>query len=136
MDTNDYFQLIELVEESLRKAGASALSDPELYIGLDPETDEWQRYPPKDHLIEMLRAFDRHLAIYDRTTFHLALDRINEVTVGERLEGAVFIPTSEEGEGEPHSLGSAPELGELRDDVKRLIGELREDRDLGATEDR
>ena len=129
MDTDDYYELIALVEAELREVGAGALSDPNLYTLSDPETGERRLYPPREQLIEMLRAFDRHLAICDRATFDLAFERINEVVKVGRIEDAVFIPTSEEGEGEPRSLRTAPELGAVREAVKRLIEQLLEERD-------
>ena len=129
MDTDDYRDLIELVETELREVGAGALSDPNLYSLTDPETGEQRLYPPRKRLIEMLRAFDRHLAIYDRATFDSALGRINDVVNEGRIEDAVFIPMSEEGEGEPHSLRSAPELGAVRDAVAGLIEQLSEESD-------
>ena len=100
MDTADYYELIALVEAELREVGAGALTDPNLYALRNPETRERRLYPPRKHLIEMLRAFDRHLAICDRVTFDRALERINDVVKVGRIEDAVFIPTTEEGEGE------------------------------------
>ena len=130
MDTDDYRDLIGLVERELREVGAGALADPNHYAERDPKTGEQRLYSPRKHLIEMLRAFSRHLAIYDRATFDSALGRINEVVNEGRIEDAIFIPISEEGEGEPRSLRIAPELGAVREAVERLIEQLSEERDL------
>ena len=88
MDTDDYRELIALVETELREVGAGALSDPNLYAERDLETDEQRLHSPKNHLIEMLTAFRRHLATYDRTTFDRALDRINKVVNDSHISAA------------------------------------------------
>ena len=129
MDTDDYRELIALVEAQLREVDAGALSDPNLYSLTDPETGEQWLYPPRKRLIEMLRAFDRHLAICDRATFGRALNRMNDVVKEGRIEDAVFIPMSEEGEVEPRSLGIAPELSAVREAVESLIELLLAERD-------
>ena len=129
MNTDDYYELIALVETELREVGAGALSDPKLYALSDPDTGERRLFAPKKRLIEMLRAFDRHLAIGDRTTFDHALENINEVTKVGRVEDAVFIPLSEEEEGEPRSLRDAPDLGSVRKVINRLIKQLLEEQD-------
>ena len=128
MDTDDYRELIMLVEAKLHEVGAGALSNPNLYVERHLETDEQRLHSPKKHLIDMLRAFSRHLAIYDRTTFDRGLERINKVVNDSHIEDAVFLPMSEEGEGEPRSLGKAPELGPIREAVEILIERLSEDR--------
>ena len=132
MDTDDDRDLIRLVETELREVGAGALSDPNLYAVRNKETSEYQLSSPGEHLIEMLHAFSRHLAIYDRTTFDRALERINKVVNDSHVDDAVFIPVSEEGEGEPQSLGKAPELAPIREAVEILIEQLSEDRGLPA----
>jgi hypothetical protein len=127
MDEQDYRTLIALTQEELRRVGAPDLADPERYVYRDPETGELRRLDPKKQLMEMLRAFDRHLAIRDRGTYERALGRLNDVIAEGGVKGAFVVPTEEEGEGPPQSLGELPDLGETRSSLDRLIGMIAED---------
>ncbi len=127
MDEQDYRALIVLTQEELRRVGAPDLADPERYLYRNPETGELRRLDPKKHLMEMLRAFDRHLAIRDRGTYDNALGRMNDVLAEGRVKAAFLVPTEEDGEGAPQALDTLPDLGQIRSSVERLIGRIAED---------
>ena len=127
MDSNEYAELILVVTGRLREIGLEELADPELYTRQVAATGERHRLDSKKMLIEMLAAFGRHVATFDRQTLETALERINEISRGENLDDVEFVPTSEEGDSEPISLKNSPMLAELREDLDRLILDLRAD---------
>jgi hypothetical protein len=80
----------------------------------------------------MLKAFDRWLAVRDGATFAAAQARINDLLKVGRLEDAVVLSTGEAGVGATVSLAEAPNLGRIRDDLRRLVGQLRGARRRGG----
>lgn len=128
MELEEFEQLIEQTSGLLREAGVGTLADRGRYTVRDPpETAGPRALPPDRQLIEMLVAFERHLAILDRGTFQSALEIVNGAIVDGELEDAVFIPTAREGEGATFSLRNAPDLHGLRVRVKELIKRLGEE---------
>jgi len=85
-------------------------------------------------LIEMLRAFERRVAVRDGANFYVALDRINKSLTEGKVERAVIIPAGEQGEGPALSMSEMPNLGDLAGNLDRLIGGLAETRDRGEGE--
>ncbi|WP_375600355.1 hypothetical protein [Devosia sp. Naph2] len=83
--------------------------------------------PPLKHLIEILEAFGRHMAVRDRKIYNLAINGINAHVDGEtRVEGAVVVPAESARFRDEVDLSQAADLGELRADLHRLIGNFRE----------
>ena len=132
MTDDDFRAIIALIEQRLRDVGADELANPELYVRRDEEIDEWRRLSPQEHLLEMLKAFDRWLAVRDGAMFAAAQARINELLKEGRLEDAVVLSTGEAGDGVTVSLAEAPDLGRIRDDLRSLIGQLRGARRRGG----
>ena len=132
MNDDDFRAIIALVEQRLRDVGANELANPDLYVRRDEEIDEWRRLSPQEHLLDMLKAFDRWLAVRDGATFAAAQERINDLLKEGRLEDAVVISTGEAGDGATVSLAKAPDLGPIRDELRRLIGQLRGTRPRGG----
>ena len=93
----------------------------------DSDSSEARLLPPMKHLIELLEAFGRHMAVRDRQTYHLAINGINARLDGtNRVMGAVVVPAEGSTTREEVDLSKAPNLGALREALERLIGNLRE----------
>lgn len=133
MNGEDYRAIIAVVERRLREVGADELANPDLYVWRDGESGEWRRLPSKFHLLDLLKAFDRWLAVRDGSIFGAAQERINEVLDEGRIEDAVVLSTGESGDGSAVSLRQAPYLGGIREDLRRLIGQLSEQPESGGT---
>ena len=127
MDTADYRELVELLQNLLREAGAEELADIRLYASHEADTGELRPVSPKEHAIAMLEAFDRYLSIRDRHTFSTALARINESLPESPVEDAAFVQLSEAVADSSISLGAAPDLSTIRKDLQALIDQLQED---------
>ena len=129
MDDEDFRALIKLLQGELRAAGAADIADERHYFRLDVEVGEPRLHDPQKRLIEMLRAFERKLAVEDRETYHRALGRMNDTLPGEGPKGAVLeLARETDRDAVIIDLGAAPELGELRREAHRLIEGLLERR--------
>jgi hypothetical protein len=125
MDEDDCRTLIAVLADELRSVGAGDIADERHYLRLDRAGGEARLLDPRTRLIEMLRAFERWLAIRDRATYSAALGRLDGVLRGRGPRGAMVEIAAEEGRAaELVDLGRAPELGELRHDVRRLVDRL------------
>ena len=127
MDTADYREFVELLQNLLREAGAEELADSRLYAAREEDSGELRSAAPKEHAIAMLQAFDRYLSIRDRQIFSAALARINESVPETPVEGADFVLLSETVARSSISLGAAPDLNTVRKDLQILIAQLQED---------
>ena len=127
MNRGDFDALVVLTSELLRDAGVEELADRERYTEQGPEAAGPRLLPPDRQLTEMLLAFARHLAVLDRRTFLSAQDSINGLASDGRLEDAVFLPVTEDGEEIAYSFREAPDLFELRMKLKDLINRLQEE---------
>ena len=135
MNREDYIELIDLIETGLRDAVISDLTDPSLYVERDSDSGELRLQYPRDHLVELLRALDRYLAVSDCGTYNRALQLINEVVDGPRVLGAVVMPF-EVGASEPLSLEAMPDLGFTRNRIAELIEQIRADPEPDGETDR
>jgi hypothetical protein len=124
MDDEDFLAVISVLQAELRGIGAGDLADERAYMTRDGEDGEMRRLPPKELLIEMLRAFDRYLAVRDRATYDQALERIGTRVRGGRPHEATVLPVNPD--GPEIELGAVPHLGGLRSDLRNLIGQLLE----------
>lgn len=78
MTDEDFEALIELVKAKLTEARLVEIADDDAYLVLKAEEgDGWRLPRPRDHLLELLDAFERHLLAIDRSTAHRALKTIN-----------------------------------------------------------
>ena len=127
MDTADYRELVELLQNLLREAGAAELADIRLYASRATDTGELRPFAPKEYVIAMLQAFERYLSIRDKHTFSTAMARINESLPETPVEDATFVPLSEPGSDSSISLGDAPDLSTVRKDLRALINQLQDD---------
>lgn len=128
MDEDDYRELILVVERQLQAVGLDDLTDERHYIDLDEDTGDARPVSPRRHLLEMLHAFERALAVRDRRTYAVALGRINERLQNDGPRGAFVVPA---GEGPAVDLGSVPDLGQVREELTILIKELSKFDDTG-----
>src|ERR1700761_880305 len=122
MDDEDFLAVVEVLRRQLRAVGAADIAFDGHYIWAPPEGGEARLHDPRRHLVLMLQAFGRKLAIEDRATYRLAMDGIWKHTRGRGPEGAMVIGV--DSEPPSASLSSAPELGEVRADLRVLIGQL------------
>ena len=127
MDTADYRELVELLQNLLREAGAAELADIRLYAARETDTGELRSVSPKEHVIAMLQAFERYLSIRDKHTFSTAMARINESLPETPAADATFVPLSEPVADSSISLGAAPDLSTVRKDLRTLVIQLKED---------
>lgn len=119
MDEEDYRALIEVLSEELRMSGAADLADERHYVRPNEETGEAELMDPLKRLVEMLKAFERHVAIQDRAMYKLALQRIKDNLEGPAPEDAVVVLTQDKTIREVH-LSGAPNLEDLRKDLETL----------------
>lgn len=127
MEDNDYSDLVALVEERLRELGLGFLSDGTNYIVDDRDADEPRLLPPQERLIEILAAFERHLASQDRSTVALALRSINDALVDGQIEDARYSPLVGSLSIDSYSLMAVPELRGLREELSALRAALNPD---------
>ena len=135
MNQADYIELIDFLEAGLRDAGIPDLSDPSLYSEKDPESGELRRRHPRDHLVELLSALERHLTVTDRRTHDRALSWINQSIDEPTLRDALIMPL-DDGDSGPLSLGDMPDLGSARGMLAELIQQIRADPEPNHETDR
>lgn len=141
MTEDDFQKVIDRVQIKLIENGKSHLADPELYIDYNDEDDERRRISKFVLLLQMLKAFDRELALENRAIVEQSLSIMREATYDESAPGFVaFLPTPFEGDDVEFSqlidtakerdefvdLRDAEDRSELRSQVQRLIGRLAE----------
>ena len=118
-----------MLARELREIGAGDIADERNYLRLDGDDGEARLHDPQKRLVEMLKAFERKLAVEDRDTYDTALTRMNETLRGEGPRGAtVELGLDEDRDVRIADLGKAPMLGEVRRETNRLIGQLLESR--------
>jgi hypothetical protein len=128
MDDDDFRSLIGLVQAELIASGAPDLAD-ERHYAEDRGEDGRVQLPPQKLLVEMLIAFDRHMAMRDHATYRDAMRSISNTVDGEGPEYAAVeqIRLSEFSDTAPEaSLDDAPNLGPVRRELRVLIGALLE----------
>lgn len=126
MDEEDFRGLIELVAEELTLSGAADLADERHYTITDRETGETKLLDPTKRLVEMLRAFERYVAIQDRTVAEASLVAIQDAVRDEGPTRAVVELADDRGPREVN-LAEAPDLAEVRRDINHIINRLMED---------
>ncbi|MGB4065247.1 MAG: hypothetical protein WBK19_15595 [Azonexus sp.] len=127
MNSADYLSLIDVLKEQLDLVGASGLADPRHYVKQDPETGEHFLLEPRQRLLEMLQAFERFLAVRDKTTLENSLERINRPETSPQVETVEVLSTPGEGAAEPANFEGLEYLGDVRASLRELIYELRND---------
>lgn len=125
MDEDDFRAILEVLQENLRDIGASEIADPRGYLVRDTDDGELRSPPPDELAIEMLEALDRFLAVRDRSTYDTALLTLSH-RVDRRIEEVIVVDP--EDELASASLSDLPDLSDLRGDLSKLIGQLRENR--------
>jgi hypothetical protein len=124
VDEDDYRALIAVVESELREIGAGEIADERHYVVLDQETGDARLLAPPRRLLEMLRAFGRMMSVEDHATYERAMFVVAEHLRGDRPRGAVVVPTADDRDAVPIDLAVAPNLGEARFTLGRLIERL------------
>ena len=126
MDEEDFRALIEVVAEEFALSGAPDLADERHYTMTDPEGGEPELYDPLKRLIEMLSAFERYVAIQDRSVAETSLAVICRAVRGDGPTRAVVELVNDRGPREI-DLAEAPDLAEVRQDINYIIHRLMED---------
>lgn len=144
MTEDDFQKIVDRVQLKLRENGKSHLADPELYIDYSDEDDELRRSSKFELLLQMLKAFDRELALENRAVVEHSLSIMSEATVDASAPTFVaFLPTPFEGDdiefdkriemakdrNEFFNLRDVEDRTELRNDIQRVIGQLAESRE-------
>lgn len=125
MSPEDYVSLISLVRQELERIGLAELGYPDRYLA----EEGGYALSPEEQLKQMLKAFDRHIAVSDRRVYQTAIGEIRSV-----LTDGSF-PDSVEIEFDPRTIAetgpelqpmvlSPPDLRSVRDRLKKLILEL------------
>lgn len=127
MNSDDYLSLIDFLTQKLQQAGAGEIADPQHYVQYNRETGETRLLPPRQRLIDMLSAFERFMAVRDRATLQSSLKRINALEIEGRVGSVNVSLTPGEGEGEVVDLAGAPDLSEIRAQVRQFIRQLQVD---------
>ena len=133
MTRAEYVELVDLLDIVFRILGIPDLSDPSLYADRDPETGELSQLHPRNQLVGMLEALERHLSVSDRETYRRALEQINESLEGSNILSASVIPFNQD--SEPISFDVLPELRPVRALIDDLIQEFVEDPDPNSETD-
>lgn len=131
MEEQELEGLIILLSEQFRSIGREELADENNYLLRDPETGEARVREPRRRLVEMLKAFERSLAVQDHATYVEAIQIINDaLPTGQAPQGALVVPTQGSRDVAPIDLSHAPELGDLRDRLLVLAARIA---DVGST---
>ena len=125
--TNLAANRLRLLFISDRIPDAGELADIRLYVSREADTADLGPVTPEEHAIALFQAFDRYLSIRDRHTFSTALARINETLAETAAKDATFVPVSEAVADSSLSLGAAPDLSTLRNNLRVFINQLKED---------
>jgi hypothetical protein len=123
----EYRDLIKLVTDQLTAVGAADIAEERHYVVNDPDTDERRMVEPRFQLIAMLQAFERFLAIQDRGTYDAASQLFNEWVPDRGPRAVIFVPTEGTADVNPVNLASAPDLAEVRENLRDLIDQLEID---------
>lgn len=134
MTEEELWRLIEEIRQRLNEAGLSEIGALENY--LEETSDGGPHLPsPHDLAIEMLEAFDRHLALLDHRTYENAMERIRGQTgIGDESPVSAMIhPLAGEYGGEVLSLeqlvsypsSSSTSIADIRCLLSELITSLR-----------
>ena len=129
MDRKDFDELVKFLEAGLYDVGLPHLTDPPVFIDRDPETDGPRRLHPREHLVELLSALERHLALTDRETYDRALEMINEEVEESSVRSAFVVGPDAEADAVP--LDDLPDLRAIRDRLKELIREIGGEPEVG-----
>jgi hypothetical protein len=128
VDDDDFRALIEVLTQEFEGMGEGDLADERHYIdvgALEAAADDAQLLEPREHLIAMLEAFLRFLAVQDRATYDRAMADLNQ-----RLSDAgPRLAIVESPEANPVRLSDAPDLGSVRIEVMKLIYAIRDSGD-------
>lgn len=131
MNDEELEALISLLGEQFRSIGREDLADENNYLWQDAETGETHIREPRRQLVEMLKAFERSLAVQDRRTYVEAFQLINDALPRDRApQGAVVVPIPGSRDVVPIDLSHAPELGDLRNRLRVLAARIA---DIGLT---
>ena len=126
MDDDDFRALVALVQAELRASGAADVANEAHYVIRSSDAEDDRMLPPEKHLVEMLEAFGRMMAVRDRATYNDALKRIRNSVTNEGPVGAFVTRAPEDTERVDVDLSLSPDLSEVRGDLRHLIGQLRE----------
>src|SRR5712671_1704874 len=130
MDDDDFRALIVLLSAELEAVGEADIADERHYVeGSEDSPGEAVLLAPREHLVAMLKAFERFLAVQDRETYNRSLADMNEVLTDGGPRAAFVETAGSRPEVNPVQLSDAPELASLRDDVTSLIGNILESGD-------
>jgi hypothetical protein len=119
VDEYDYQSVLEYLQSEFNREGLTDLADPRNYTVVRDGRTEIA--PPRIRLVEMLRAFERFLAMRDRHTYHLALGRMMQGVHGPRPDQVLVRPALD---GESVDLSRAPDFGPIRVEIRILLDEL------------
>lgn len=121
MDEEELATLIRLIGAEFASIGRTDLADDENYLMQDPETGEARLTDRRERVADMLKAFERLMAIQDRATYDDAFAIMRRAVSPENApQGAFVMPTPGSAAIFPFNLSEAPDLSDLRARVRQL----------------
>ena len=138
MNEDDHIALRDIIKAQLRETGLADIADDQNYL-VEDDGAEAGAYTsaylptPKKHLIALLEAFRRHLAVQDGRLARASIAMIDEAVENKGPETFVAEPQvrwSEEADevtddGQGVDLGSLRDRGELIVEIDRLIASVQ-----------
>lgn len=127
MSEEDFLELVELVQSLLLDAGHAAIADDAAQLIIEYPDEPAYLPRAKKHLITLLEDFNAMLVRHDVSTLKTSLATISETVQGEGPKTAMFEFQSREGrESVERNLAEEPDFSELRQELSRLIGRIKE----------
>lgn len=138
MDEEDFLALRQLIVLEFHEIGLGALAEEEYYLVEDDPGADSQPHSylpnPRTHVVQLLQAFRRHVAVQNGALATTALASINETVENEGPRSFLALPNSRLTDtdrvlipdGEAVDLAALSDRTLLLEEIDSLLAELRE----------
>ena len=130
MDDREYQALVELVERQLRISGVPGIADRRHYLEFDAESGEPRLLEPRQRLVLLLEAFERHVITQDGQLLEHCLAEKNDVVGGDGPR-RIVVEVAGDGSAREVDLAEAPDMAPIRERLRGLISNLRDPPSFG-----